>query len=318
MTYAPGSFTLGEFFIVATLSGLPLRFAITEVGITRLCAVAILAGALCLSVSLVIKKPIIVLIFVVPFIFLYEDILDVVTFVLVPRRLVLIGYCASVCVLFVLLSVFWKGLSKFPQIIQRKFFHLMALFVFIPPVLLDCDFLRLAVCGAIFVFLFVESLRVTHFPYIGALIERYVADFVDERDSGGLILTHLFLLLGLGLPVVLSKNETRIGFLVQLCGLSVLAVGDAAASIIGVNFGRHRWPGTKKTLEGTFGALVGTWLCLFLVQQLKEVDLSWQNMVAILVPSLVGALDEAFTTQIDNLTLPFVMIPFVTFAKLWL
>jgi hypothetical protein len=51
------------------------------------------------------------------------------------------------------------------------------------------------------------------------------------------------------------------------------------------------------------------------VQQLKEVDLSWKNMAAIAIPSLVGALDEAFTTQIDNLTLPFVMIPFVVLAK---
>jgi dolichol kinase len=241
-----------------------------------------------------------------------------VKFVFVVRRLVLIGYCGFTCACFIFLSVFWKGLSRFPQIIQRKFFHLMALFVFIPPVLLDDEFLGLAVCGAIFVFLFVEGLRITSFPGIGMLIERYVAGFVDERDSGGLILTHLFLLLGLGLPVVLAKGETSSGFLVQLCGLSVLAVGDAAASIVGVNFGRHRWPGTKKTWEGTAGAFIGTWVCLFLVQQLKEVDLSWQNIVALTIPSLIGALDEAFTTQIDNLTLPFVMIPFVMIAKLWL
>jgi hypothetical protein len=44
MTYAPGSFTLGEFCIVSTLSGLPLPIALTEIGISRLCAVALLSG----------------------------------------------------------------------------------------------------------------------------------------------------------------------------------------------------------------------------------------------------------------------------------
>jgi dolichol kinase len=318
MTHAPGAFTLGEFFIVATLAALPVPAALAGGGRARFCAVALLAAVLCLSMSVVFKRPVCIGFFVLPCCFVIGGIADIAAFVLQPRRILLIGYCGAVCLVFVALSVFWKGLSRFPKIIQRKFFHLMALFVLIPPILIDCDFLRLAVCGAIVIFLLVESLRVIRFPFVGSLIEEYVAGFIDERDSGGLVLTHLFLLLGLGLPVLLSKSETPGGFLARLSGLSVLAVGDAAASIIGVNFGKHKWPGSKKSLEGTAGAFIGTWLCLFAIQQLAAVDLSWQNVVAISLPSLIGALDEAFTSQIDNLTLPFVMIPFAVLAKIFL
>jgi dolichol kinase len=311
MVHAPSAFTLGEFLLVSTLSSLPLKVALTGDMIGRFAAVGAVAGIICLSLSLSLKQPVYVFMSVVPFLFVVFDILPIAKFIL--SHVVLICYCGVVCGVFIIISKFWQGLRRFPQIIQRKFFHLMALLVFVPPLVRGSGFLRLAICGAVFVFLAVESLRITRFPVVGSTIEAYVSGFIDDRDSGGLILTHLFLLLGLGLPVVLAPDKLHT---VQSCGVAVLAVGDAMASIIGVNFGRHKWPGSKKSLEGTAGAFFGTWGCLVAIQQLIEVDLSWRTWARLAVLAAVGALDEAFTSQIDNLTLPFVMIPFVMLAKL--
>jgi dolichol kinase len=311
MRYVPGSFTLGELFMVSTLTSLPVPIILVSTGIPRFCAMAVIAGIICLALSLTFRTPILIFLPLLPFLICFGDILDVLVFIFEPKRLLLIAYCAVVSAVFILLSRFWKGLSKFPNIIQRKFFHLMALFVLIPPVLIDASFLRLAVCIAIFAFLLIECCRLTKFPIIAPIIENYVAGFIDDRDSGGLILTHLFLLLGLGLPVVLSVGDFPGALTVKLTGIAVLAVGDAIASIVGVNFGKHKWPGTKKSLEGTFGAFIGTWLCLIISQQFAEVNFSLGNLVSLAIPSVIGALDEAFTSQIDNLTLPFVMIPFI-------
>ena len=194
----------------------------------------------------------------------------------------------------------------------------MALLVFVPPVLIDPSFLKLCISGAIFIFLFIESFRVTKFPFISTIINNYVADFIDERDGGELVLTHLFLLLGLGLPVLITGSNSP-GFIrVQICGISVLAIGDAAASVIGVNFGKHKWPGSKKSFEGTAGAFIGTWLCMLIIQQFGKVDFSFMDLISLAFPSLIAALDEAFTSQIDNLTLPFVMIPWICFCSVFI
>jgi dolichol kinase len=104
-------------------------------------------------------------------------------------------------------------------------------------------------------------------------------------------------------------------FSVHICGISILAVGDAIASIIGVNFGRHKWPGSTKSLEGSAGAFIGTWICLLIVEQFREIGLGWRRLLRLALPALIGAFDEAVTSQIDNLTLPFVMIPHIVMTS---
>ena len=310
MKYAPGSFSIGEFVMVSSLSSLPIRAIFdSSDDIERFCAIFIVFGVLCLALALLIKRPVIVLVVIFAVILSFNEIKEVIKFVLNMQRILLLVYCAAVCLIFILISAFWKGLSKFPQIIQRKFFHLMALFVFVPPVIIDSQFLRLCISGAIFVFLFIESLRITRFPYLAKIVENYVADFIDERDSNELILTHLFLLLGLGLPVLLTDDEVCGYLSIHVCGISVLAVGDAAASIFGVYYGKHKWPGSKKSYEGTAGAFIGTWVTLSIINIIGNAGINIKEIMCLIIPSLVGAFDEAFTSQIDNLTLPFVMIP---------
>lgn len=335
MKYASGSFTIGEFVMVSTLSCLPIKLIFTEEnGVTRFSSIFIVFGVLCLSLSLFIKRPISIFIVILAFVLSIHDIPIVLAYVFEKKKLLLIVYCALICFIFVFLSTFWKGLQKFPQIIQRKFFHLMALLVFVPPIVVDSEFLKLCICGSIFVFLVIESLRIVRFPVIAKVVENYVSGFIDERDSNELILTHLFLLLGLGLPVLLtpinfwsnltsnpylchfcdSKENSWICYSLELsiyvCGISVLAVGDAAASVFGVYYGKHKWPGSKKSFEGTAGAFVGTWITMSVILLIVvRGGSAFKMILTLVVPSLIGAFDEAFTSQIDNLTLPFVMIP---------
>jgi len=312
MKYASGSFTIGEYIIVSTLSCLPIRVIIEEDGISQISSMFIIAGVLSLILSLLTRIPFVVFVAFMPFYLVFRNLSYLISFVFSPTHIALLVYCGATCIAFVLASVFWKGLSKFPQIIQRKFFHIMALLVFVPPALLDIEWLRLAISGAIYAFLVVESLRLVRFPVIHKIIEKYVSDYIDDRDNGELILTHLFLLLGCGIPVLLCNLNGYVGVAVRICGISVLAIGDAAASAIGVKFGKHKWPNSKKSIEGTIGAFFGTWICILLVTLSGTLDMDMRKSLLLAIPSLIGALDEAFTSQIDNLTLPFAIIPSIT------
>lgn len=318
MKFAPSSFTIGECIMVSTLSSVPIFSIFKSQGIQRFSSLYIISGIVCLTLSLLFRKPICIFIIIFPILFSILDLKEVISFIFNFDRIILVIYCGIVVSIFLIISVFWTGLERFPRIVQRKFFHLMALLVFVPPVLIDYRFLRLCISGAIFVFLFVESLRIVKFPYLYTIIQNYVEDFIDERDRGELILTHLFLLLGLGLPVLIARDDIPGGLAIHTCGISVLAVGDAVASIVGVNFGKHKWPGSKKSIEGTIGAFVGTFLTLLIIHQLEgaglDIDFSLETLFCLAIPSLFGALDEAFTSQIDNLTLPFVMIPPILFS----
>lgn len=77
---------------------------------------------------------------------------------------------------------------------------------------------------------------------------------------------------GMATPVWLSAvPSTPIGACVPalstaFSGIMVLGIADSAASAIGRRIGRHRILGTRKTLEGTMGAIVCTvlgWLILW-------------------------------------------------------
>ena len=317
MTYAPDSFSLGEFLMVSTLSTLPLHVFWCERGIPHFEACFVLAGIIALGCCLIFKNRLSCYVLLLPILFVIPDVPAVIKCVLNMKRIMLLVFCGVMCGAFLLVSML-IDFSKYPVTVQRKYFHLMALLVFVPPVLVDYQFFRLCISGAIFTFLAAECLRLSRWPYVSAWIEQYVSAFLDDRDCGELILTHLFLLLGLGLPVLLCDGSVSGAFSVHVCGVCVLAIGDATASVVGVRYGKHKWPGSKKSYEGTGGAFVGTWLSLLLIEQFNEINMSLRNILRLAVPAVIGALDEAFTSQIDNLTLPFVMIPFIVFVKRFL
>ena len=84
----------------------------------------------------------------------------------------------------------------------------------------------------------------------------------------------------------------------------MLGVGDAAAAAVGSVLGRHRWPSSRRTLEGSLAFFLST---LGMVEWLKggreggrEGGAKWGWVVAVGLLALL----EAFTSQVDNLVLP--------------
>ncbi len=82
-------------------------------------------------------------------------------------------------------------------------------------------------------------------------------------------------------------------------------LGDAAAALVGRAAGRHRWPGTSRTLEGSAAfALVSTAVLLLLP---RAAPVAMPGALPALVAAGAMALAEALPVPLnDNLRVPFV------------
>ncbi|KAG0006681.1 hypothetical protein BGZ65_005236, partial [Modicella reniformis] len=108
-------------------------------------------------------------------------------------------------------------------------------------------FMHIAFSVGLAALIFLEYIRYFAVVPFGKEIHLFLVGFLDARDCGPIILSHLYLLMGCAAPVWLAEQNILAG----LSGIFALGVGDAMASIVGKRFGRHRWPGTVKTVEGT-------------------------------------------------------------------
>ncbi|KAG0311878.1 hypothetical protein BGZ97_011578 [Linnemannia gamsii] len=153
---------------------------------------------------------------------------------------------------------------------RRKYYHALAVLMFVPGYLTDEPFMHIAFSVGLAALIFLEYIRYFAVVPFGKEIHLFLVGFLDGRDGGPIILSHLYLLMGCAAPVWLAEHHILAG----LSGIFALGVGDAMASIVGKRFGRHRWPGTIKTVEGTVafvgsvmvaaGAIfVGMWLMSF-------------------------------------------------------
>ncbi|KAL3909334.1 MAG: hypothetical protein SGPRY_009466 [Prymnesium sp.] len=177
-----------------------------------------------------------------------------------------------------------------------------------PPASSQLPFLQLAFSVAIILFLLLEVVRLAHVAPLSAHLTSLLLRFVDDRDVGTLILTHLYLLVGCGGPILLglvyTSRDCLAHRLAPFAGLSVLGIGDAVASIVGSNFGVCKWPRSSKTVEGTTAAFVSTFLLLRLIDGILGHSGSAWEWVEVGMCVLLTCLLEASTSQIDNLFLP--------------
>lgn len=87
-------------------------------------------------------------------------------------------------------------------------------------------------------------------------------------------------------------------------GVLAVGVGDTMASVFGSTMGEIKWPGTKKTFEGTMTAIFAQIIAVALILIFdSSVNLNSSYAWILVSVSLVSLL-EAYTTQIDNLLLP--------------
>ncbi|CAG8553797.1 4730_t:CDS:2 [Ambispora leptoticha] len=135
---------------------------------------------------------------------------------------------------------------------KRKYFHALAVAMFIPGYLLDPLFMDLAFSVALSALIYLEYLRFFAVFPLGKQLHIFLSEFVDNRDAGPAILSHIYLLVGCAGCVWLKGSSKIAG----LSGILTLGLGDSMASIIGRKYGRRRWHGTSKTFEGTAAFIV--------------------------------------------------------------
>ncbi|XP_042410954.1 dolichol kinase EVAN-like isoform X1 [Zingiber officinale] len=198
--------------------------------------------------------------------------------------------------------------SKIERILLRKYYHLVAVLMFSPALLLLPAFLNLAFGAAFAVFLVLEMIRVWKIWPLGHTIHQFMNAFTDHRDSDILIVSHFSLLLGCALPIWMSAglNDRP---LAPFAGILSLGIGDTMASVVGHKYGVLRWSKTgKKTIEGTAAGITSVLAaCSVLLPLLASTGYFFsQHWLSLLVAVTVSGLLEAYTAQLDNAFIPLV------------
>lgn len=185
---------------------------------------------------------------------------------------------------------------------RRKAWHGCIVLMFLPVGSnLDPEFTALSVTIAFILFIILEIVRATGLPPFGVFIHRTLENFTDERDTcGPIVVSHIFLLLGIGIPIILSHSPA---------GIICLGLGDSSASIIGRHFGRLHLFGSKKTVEGTIaftlGSITGMAACKYIIPRYDKFQTI--SFVDMLVTALATGLLEATSGMNDNVIVPIYM-----------
>ncbi|XP_032993717.1 dolichol kinase isoform X1 [Lacerta agilis] len=195
--------------------------------------------------------------------------------------------------------------------ITRKYFHFIVVATYVPGLIYDRQLLYVAAVVCLAVFILLEYIRYFTIKPLGHTLRNLLSLFLDERDSGPLILTHIYLLLGMSLPVWLFPRPCAskatlpgAGALAPYSGVLAVGIGDSVASIFGSTVGEIKWPGTKKTFEGTMMSIFAQIIAVAIILIFdSSVDLNASYSWILASISLVSLL-EAYTTQVDNLLLP--------------
>ncbi|KAF8896215.1 hypothetical protein BD779DRAFT_1608537 [Infundibulicybe gibba] len=169
---------------------------------------------------------------------------------------------------------------------RRKFFHALAVVMFIPGVALD---------RGVSLFTFAEYVRYFAIYPFGAAVHLFMNEFLDRKDSGTAILSHFYLLTGCAGSIWLEGPSQ----LLQFTGILALGVGDALASIVGKRIGTHRW------CQGSVAFTVSVVGCAWILRLCGFAEAFSTTRYSMVV--VVSSVLEALSDQNDNLTLPLYM-----------
>ncbi|KAJ2159201.1 dolichol kinase [Coemansia sp. RSA 552] len=179
--------------------------------------------------------------------------------------------------------------------VRRKAFHILAAALFTPAFSWAPGLLHVGFTAALAGFVGVEAVRALRMGRSGAWVDRFMRRFTDARDAGPVVTAHFYLLGGCALPLWLGSRHAA------PAGVLALGVADSAASLVGLRFGRRRWPASRKTVEGTlaFAASLGV--------SVAVLGSRTGSPAPLLFAAPAAALVEALTEQNDNAVVPLVM-----------
>ncbi|KAK9507513.1 hypothetical protein O3M35_007353 [Rhynocoris fuscipes] len=214
----------------------------------------------------------------------------------------------SICTILAVVAVLTQvGSNEKATTAIRKVFHLLALLVFVPGIIFKPCLLYVA-SGVVFaIFIFLDTLRILEMPPLGGILQDGFSKFSDEKDEGPVALTPIYLLAGCALPLWMHPAAGNFlpDILPLISGLLSVGIGDSAASICGSLVGKNKWPGSKKTKEGTAACFLSQ---LFLVIALIHYGyVPRTNLIRPTFAIAICSLVEAKTEQVDNIVLPLLM-----------
>ncbi|KAJ4910358.1 phosphatidate cytidylyltransferase family protein [Raphanus sativus] len=185
--------------------------------------------------------------------------------------------------------------SKVERILLRKYYHLMAVLMFLPALVLQPKFLDLAFGAALAVFVALEIIRIWRIQPLGEPLHHFMNAFTDHRDSELLIVSHFSLLLRCALPIWMSSgfNDRALS---PFAGILSLGIGDTMASMV------------DKTVEGTAAGITSVMaVCFVLVPVLASMGyILSQGWWSLLLAVTATGMLEAYTAQLDNAFIPLV------------
>ncbi|XP_066245349.1 dolichol kinase [Euwallacea similis] len=243
-----------------------------------------------------------------PLIWIFSQVLEDVTLL---KLFIYWSACIAIAVLAVNNQIYY---AKKASTSTRKIFHILAVLVYIPGLYYRCCFLYLASGVTLGFFFFLEILRLLCIPPLGKLLQDGYEVFRDEKDTGPLALTPIYLLVGVSLPIWLHPSpcditdSTQFTILPLLSGLVTIGIGDTAASYVGSRIGRIKWESSSKTIEGTLACIISQvvfFLFIYYIGLLTQV--TTVVIVKIVLSITITSIVEAKTSQIDNLVLPLIM-----------
>ncbi|CAH2230443.1 jg1946 [Pararge aegeria aegeria] len=198
--------------------------------------------------------------------------------------------------------------------VTRKTFHVLASLVFLSGVIYDVNLMTLAAGIGLGVIVFVEALRKSGIEPISSALESVFLVYCDEKDSGVLAMTPLYLYLGLAFPLlVVPSREGR--ELELLSGVLSIGVGDTAASWFGSKFGFNKWSDSNRTMEGTIFNILSQIGTVYALQLFELLD-SEEALLRTVFAATVSGLVEAKTNQVDNLVLP--LVTMISIQSTWI
>eukprot|EP00760_Papus_ankaliazontas_P019009 PhM_4_TR17821/c0_g1_i1/m.63664/K00902/E2.7.1.108; dolichol kinase len=213
-----------------------------------------------------------------------------------------VGYMGGVALAGVVASLAIP--ERVPRIVRRKWFHYLAAFMFTAALApSEVGVLRVSLRIALGLGVLVEAVRLSPCTptAVRGAISAFLDKFADERDSV-VIRTHMYLLLGCALPVLVGfdhRNEISWTCL----GIAALGFADSTAAVAGSTVGRLRLhrvlsglPNVvgRRSLEGAvFGCLASAAYMYYACGGVVP----WAVVIA-------GSAMELFLEDVDNLTLP--------------
>ncbi|XP_058790058.1 dolichol kinase [Phymastichus coffea] len=331
MSSFPRAFTLGEatavthgivLFLLSTFTNLPLRYHLPPIHDNDIATVILQVGILYIMLICILCANIpalrgptkfysmalgILIILVIPTLHVILDqspLLWIMHFVFSSySRIMMVVYWAT-CLFFATIAIIIQ-ISRNSQATTsvRKIFHILSVIVYVPGFIWDPTFLYLATGVILAVFVALEILRFLHLPPLGGFLQDGFSIFADEKDVL-ISLTPLYLLCGLS--AFLWMPIESMSLLSLMSGVLTIGIGDTAASMVGSTWGKHKWVGTDKSIEGTIACIVAQLIFIFgliLFGYIENMSLLVRSVCSVILVSFI----EARTEQVDNLALPFVM-----------